>query len=134
MKSILKKKEAGVSLLLTFLILSVIFSIAIAFSGVVLREFKITRGASHSYRAIYIADAGAEKMQYIIFRIAGIWETTGTSTTGVVSGGGVYNARSEELDLCAPSCTSPADEEIDKITSDGIFRDLRRKIEINLLP
>lgn len=120
------KHERGVSLLLTFLVFSVIFSIAIALAGVTFREFQITSGASHSYRAIYVADAGAEKMQHIIFVVGDPWGVTPTSTTGVVSGGGTYFVTSTEV--------GDGDAEVDRIESEGTYRGVRRKIEINLLP
>ncbi len=130
--SLYKKDERGVSLLLTFLVFSVIFSIALALAAVALREFQITSGASHSYRAIYVADAGAEKMQYIIFRIGGTWETTPTSTLGTVSGGGTYNT--DSFNISPPCAPDAGDPEVDCIMSDGVFRGTRRRIEINLLP
>lgn len=124
-------RERGVSLLLTFLVFSVIFSIAIALAGVTLREFQITSGASHSYRAIYVADAGAEKMQHIIFVVGDPWGVTPTSTTGVVSGGGTYSVESKNT---IPPCSADGDAEVDCIISEGTYRGVRRKIEINLLP
>lgn len=128
----IKNQERGVALLLTFFILNVIFVIAIAFSSVVLREFEITSGASHSFRALYAADAGVEKIQYIIFREAGIWETTPTSASGVIAGGGTYDAVSRKT--VPPCIPDVGDDEVDCILSDGSFRETRRSIEINLLP
>lgn len=115
-----RKSEEGVSLLLAFLVFTVMLSIAVGISVITLREFQISAGASYSYRAIYAADAGAEQMLYIVYHVT----SSPTSTSGTVNGA-TYSVTSTDS-------LTPFNGTVDTIRSTGNYRGVKRKVEIGI--
>ena len=59
-----KNKEGGVSLIITFFILTIILAIVLNISALLYSGIKITRNIGNSVLAFYAADSGVEKLLY----------------------------------------------------------------------
>lgn len=61
---IFKNREKGVSLIITFFILTIILAVVISISTLLYGQVKITRNIGNSVVAFYAADSGVEKVLY----------------------------------------------------------------------
>jgi len=57
--------QQGVALIFTILLMALSLVVVLSISGLMLAEFKLSRGIEHSFRAYYAAESGIER---------GLWE------------------------------------------------------------
>lgn len=114
MKKYLIKKEEGIALYVTIIILGIIFSIGFTMATLLMGEFKIARNISNFVPAIYAADTGIERALYKVRKSGdfapGACGTPPCSYTlpagpgTTLNNGAVYSV--EVLDTGAGSCTA----------------------------
>ena len=65
-------KEKGVSLYISFLLLTTLLSLALGLSALLVGQLKIIRGVGDSLIAIYAAEVGVERVLYIDTEFCGL--------------------------------------------------------------
>lgn len=112
------KKEKGVALLITLIIIATLVASTTGVASIFLREIRLSGIIDDSIAAIMAADAGMEKKLYDVRKLSGV---PTTSYSGTLSNGATYITCPE-----VGSCTvSPA-----LIMVRGIFGDTQRALQI----
>ncbi len=121
-----KNKNKGVSLYLSLIILSIIFSISLGLSALLMGQFKIIRGIENSIIAFYAADTGIEKTLYEFQCSYPLTELTNGATFQVE-----VRCNPDFL-FCPEGCLSDEGCSAPRfcIKSKGVFRQTQRAIEV----
>ncbi len=121
------KQERGAAILLTFLVLTTVFVIALGISGLMLGETKMSREVPRSLRAYYAAESGIEKSLYDARKGAGANDIG--SPPRCSSGTGAICLDAENATCYSIDVTSTPPNV--NIKSYGCYKEVRRAIEIS---
>lgn len=120
------KKNRGVSLLLTILILNAILSIALGVSTLMLGEAKISREEPKSLRAYYAAEAGVERKLFESRKSSPDYNDIGSAPSWCTGSGRVCLDADTCYAVDVVSYPNPT-----TIKSYGCYKGTRRSIEVS---